>query len=68
MKVYNDRFIIQTNVSPIMFHAQKGELVDEINQAAFYIDKERAEEDLKMYADKPDLQCHITACKITYDF
>ena len=68
MKVFNDRFIIQTNNSPIQFHAQKGALVDEINQAAFYVDKESAEGDLKMYADKPDLQCHITPCKITYDF
>lgn len=68
MRVYNDRFIIQTNNSPIQFHAQKGELVDEINSAAFYLSRDKAEEDMKMYADKPDVQCHIASCKITYEF
>ena len=67
MKVYNQRFVIQTINSPIQFHAQKGALVDEINQAAFYVDRASAEE-LKMYADKPDLQCHIVDCEITYTF
>ena len=68
MKVYNKRFIIQTDASPIKFHAQKGELVDEINQAAFYVNREKAEEDLKMYADRPELECHIAECMLTYEF
>ena len=68
MKVFNERYIIQTDESPIKFHAQKGELVDEINLAAFYVSRDKAEEDLKMYAEKPDIKCHITTCMLTYEF
>lgn len=67
MKVYHERFIIQSNESPILFHANKGEQVDEINEAAFYVSKEKAEEDLAMY-DKADGAYHVAKCMITYNF
>lgn len=67
MKVYNERYIIQSNESPILFHANKGETVEEINEAAFYVDKTKAEEDLSMY-DKSDQAFHVAKCMITYNF
>ena len=68
MKVSHMRYIIQTDNSPIKFHASKGELVDEINSAAFYVNRDKAEEDMVMYANKPDVECHIAECNITYEF
>lgn len=62
MKVYNEKYTIQTNGSPIKF-VGKDEMVDEINQAFFFDDEESANEDIKGKTD-----CKVISCKITYEF
>lgn len=62
MKVYNEKFAIQSNGSPIKF-VGKDEMVDEINEAFFFDTREKAEEDLK-----GKTECKVINCKITYEF
>ena len=65
MKVYNEKFAIQSNGSPIKFLGKDGkdDMVDEINQAYFFDTKDKAEEDIKGKQD-----CKVIGCKITYEF
>ena len=62
MKVYNTKYCIQSNGSPIKF-VGKDDMVDEINEAFFFDSKEKADEDIKGKTD-----CKVIGCKITYEF
>lgn len=62
MKVYNDRYTIQSNGSPIKFLGFD-DMVDEINEACFYENEDEANEIIKGKTD-----CKIIKCKITYEF
>lgn len=68
MKITSKRYIIQTEESPIKFHASKGELVDEITSAAFYVNEAKADEDCVMYANREDIECKVIPCLVTYEF
>ena len=63
MKVYNQRYIIQTNGSPIKFLGCEDNMVDEINEASFFESEEEVNEVIKGKTD-----CKIVSCEITYKF
>ena len=64
MKVYQKRFVIQTNNAPIKFYVGKGnDYTDEIDKAIIYEDRSKAEEDIK-----GEMECHVADLKLTYEF
>lgn len=62
MKVYNQRYGIQSNGSPIKFLGYDN-MVDEINEAVLYETEEEVIEELKGKTD-----CKVISIKITYEF
>ena len=62
MKVYNQRYGIQSNGSPIKFLGYD-DMVDEINEAVLYETEEEVTEELKGKTD-----CKVISIKITYEF
>ena len=64
MKVYQKRFVIQTNNAPIKFYVGKGnDYTDEIDKAILYEDRSKAEEDIK-----GEMECHVADCMLTFEF
>ena len=70
MKVYNDRFIIQTKNSPIKFYGQNGDWVEEVNEAKLYVVEEEAKSDTlkRSQMDGKELEYVIVPCLVTYNF
>lgn len=70
MKVYNERFIIQTKDSPIKFYGENGDWVEEINEAKLYVTEGDAKADAakRSQMDGVELEYIIVQCLITYNF
>ena len=70
MKVYNERFIIQTKDSPIKFYGENGDWVEEINEAKLYVTESDAKADAakRSQMDGVELEYIIVQCLITYNF